>query len=1225
MRCFKSRIIAVVSGALFSLAAATAAFADDTEIFVNQNASDIPANVLFVMDTSGSMNSLVTTSKPYDPAMTYTADKCGTAFDANSYYYSSKGLPKCGSANKIDKSLFKCQSMLTPLSTSGFATDTFAQWGAAATSKTTGAGTAANPTVVVNTVTYGWQKTVTSANTTGYVECKADAGVDGDGVDNSKLYASTDTFSMQTTTKTPPGTTVVNSDSVTGFPQRQTGIWDPAKNFFKNFGAAGGTATTCVGPCTIYTLNYLNYLYDSTQSNTSTKMSIMHDAMAALLGSMTGVNVGLARYDYHGAGGMIMAPISPIDAGTTRQNDINLVKSWAPAGTTPLSGLYYESYLYFSGNPVLYGNGSFSTTCTNWNAVDGTCTAATSFAAPSVAASRAGGTIASPKYDSPADYSCRQNFIVYLTDGLPNEQVGQAQTNAAIQNLNPKKKCDPAPPPGGVGGQCMATLADYMYKNDMRPDISKVQNVTSYFIGFGVDFSSGGAPTTAFNYLQAAAAAGGGQAYTATDLTELTSVFNDILASVIQTNTTFAAPAVTVNAFNRTQTLDNLYVSVFSPTATFHWPGNIKKYKFLNGQVVDSLGNPAVSPATGFFTDTSKSYWSASVDGSDVTLGGAASNLPLAAARKVYTYTGGSYPSGLTPLTASSVTDTDLNLGAGDPPRAELVNWSLGLDTKDDVPPAGTADSRHQMGDPIHTQPVTIVYGKKADGTDDTVVYAPTNDGYFHAIDASTTPTGTDTATSGDELWAFIPKEMLPHLKDLYSDLPTATKHYGLDGAVAILKYDINGDGNISGSDRVILYFGTGRNADTSAYYALDVTDRNNPKLLWKDDGSKLAGLGQAWSTPVITRVNINGAAQNSQRLVLVIGGGYDAMEDNNTYYASDTVGNHIYMVDALSGNLLWSAGKAGANFNSAKMDHAIPSPVAVLDTDGNGYANRMYVGDMAAQLWRFDINNGNTAASLVAGGVIASLGTRLDATHPAADQRRFYSAPDVAAEQKPKLSPFMSIAIGSGYRGHPLNQTIQDRFYDIRDYNGFTTLTQAQFNALQVIRDAASGATPALVDITAIAAPTLPSGTPGWQLDLNTHPNWAAGEKSLVPSRTFGDQIIFTTYTPNTVVAADPCSGVGTGTNRAYAVDVFDGSPTFDRNNDNVLTTDERSQDLRQSGIAPETAFLFPAPPGGGSGSGGGTGGNGAVTCLSGVEVLNVCKKFDQRVKTYWREGMAN
>ena len=648
MRCSKSRIVAVVSGALLSVAAAMAAFADDTEIFVNQNAADIPANVLFIMDTSGSMNELVTTSKPYDPAQTYTADKCGTPFDPNSYYYSSKGLPKCGSTNKIAQSLFKCKSMLTPLSTTGFATDTFAQWGSAATNKTTGAGTVGNPTVVVNTTTYGWQKTVTSANTTGYVECKADAGVDGDGVDVNKLYASTDTFSIQTTTRTPPGSVVINSDSVTGFPERLTGVWDPTKNFFKNFGAAGGTATTCVGACTIYTLNYLNYLYDSSQTDTHSKMSIMHDAMAALLSSMTGVNVGLARYDWRGSGGMIMAPISPIDVGTTRTDDINLVKSWAPDGVTPLSETYFEAFQYFSGGSVLYGRNSFTANCTNWNAVDGTCRADTAFSSPSAAASRVGGSLASTKYDSPADYSCRQNFIVYLTDGLPNEA---GQSNAAIAALKGKRQCDPAPPPGGRGGQCLAALADYMYSNDLRPDISKVQNVTSYFIGFGADFSSGGAPTSAFSYLQAAASAGGGQAYTATDLTELTSAFNDILASVIKTNTTFAAPAVTVNAFNRTQTLDNLYVSVFSPSATFHWPGNIKKYKFLNGQVVDSQGNPAVSPATGFFTDTSQSFWSATVDGSDVSSGGAASKLPDAAVRNVLTYTGTTYPSGLTALT----------------------------------------------------------------------------------------------------------------------------------------------------------------------------------------------------------------------------------------------------------------------------------------------------------------------------------------------------------------------------------------------------------------------------------------------------------------------------------------------------------------------------------------------------------------------------------------------
>ena len=657
MRCHKSRFIAVVSGLLLSVAAATAAYADDTEIFFNQNGADVPANVMFVLDTSGSMNSLVTTQKPYDSSLSYKADKCGAPFDANSYYFSSKGIPACGSTQKLAKTQFKCASMLGSLKSGGFATDSFAQWGPTVNNKTTGKGTAGNPTVVVSTTTYSWKRSLSSTNTTGYVDCKGDAGVDGDGVDKTKLYASTDKFSIQTTTTTPPGTTVVNSDAVSAFPERLTGVWDATKNVFTL--NAGGGGATCTGSCTIYDVNYLNYLYDSSQSDTHSKMAIMQTAVDSLLTSLTGINVGVMRYDLKGNGGMVMAPVADIDTGTQRSNIISLVKSWAPSGVTPLSETYYEAYLYFSGNPVLYGKNSYSSTCQNWNAVDGTCSGANSFAAPSVAASRVGGTISGTKYDSPADYSCRQNFIVYLTDGLPNEK---GQSDAAIQALNPKKKCDATTVPGGNGGKCLSALADYMYNHDMRPDINKIQNVTSYFIGFGSDFSSGGAPTAAFSYLQAAAAAGGGEAYTATDLTELSSAFNDILSSVIKTNTTFTAPAVTVNAFNRTQTLENLYVSVFAPSATFHWPGNIKKYKFLNGNVVDALGAPAVSPATGFFTDTSRSYWSAVVDGADVTLGGAAAKLPDAAVRKVYTYTGNSFPSGLTPLTASSVTDADLNL-----------------------------------------------------------------------------------------------------------------------------------------------------------------------------------------------------------------------------------------------------------------------------------------------------------------------------------------------------------------------------------------------------------------------------------------------------------------------------------------------------------------------------------------------------------------------------------
>ena len=462
---------------------------------------------------------------------------------------------------------------------------------------------------------------------------------------------------------------------------------------------------------------------------------------------------------------------------------------------------------------------------------------------------------------------------------------------------------------------------------------------------------------------------------------------------------------------------------------------------------------------------------------------------------------------------------------------------------------------------------------------------------------------------------------MLPHLKDLYTNASTTTKHYGLDGAIAVLKYDLNNDGTINSAagDRVVLIFGTGRNTDTSNYYALDVTNKASPRLLWDLDASALPGLGQAWSTPVISSVNVSGATQNAQKLVAIFGGGYDATEDNGVYNSNDGVGGHLYMVDVFSGARLWWAGNGGADFNNARMDHAIPSPVSVADLDGDGQADHMYVGDMSGQVWRFDINNGQPAASLVTGGVIASLGTRDESVHTVADYRRFYAAPDISIERQAGKRPFVSVALGSGYRGHPLNVATHDRFYALRDYDGFAVQAQTFFSGYTPMRDTYSTGptTSRLIDISATTAPTIPDGSLGWELLLNSHPDWTTGEKVLSPSRTFNGQVLFVTYSPNTAVVTDPCAGVGAGTNRIYAVDVFTGAPAVDLNHDGVLTTDERSQDLRQSGIAPEPTFLFPAT----------TSGTETVNTLVDVETPPIppCNNCRLPRKTYWHDGTAN
>src|SRR5690606_30901866 len=138
-------------------------------------------------------------------------------------------------------------------------------------------------------------------------------------------------------------------------------------------------------------------------------------------------------------------------------------------------------------------------------------------------------------------------------------------------------------------------------------------------------------------------------------------------------------------------------------------------------------------------------------------------------------------------------------------------------------------------------------------------------------------------------------------------------------------------DNVIEAGEKVFLYFGMGRGGDF--YYALDVTEPRAPKFVWKLDGTALPKLGQTWSTPTPTRIEIAGAAydpDNTGHHVLVMGGGYEVDQDLQTY-STDSVGNALYIVDAYSGALLWSASNSGSvtqTYATAgrSMDYSIPA-----------------------------------------------------------------------------------------------------------------------------------------------------------------------------------------------------------------------------------------------------------------------------------------------------------
>lgn len=1282
--CALSALITVLSGGANAL---------DTDIYLKAPSivRDDSPSVLIILDDSSSMPGNLISAHAYDPATTYSYLGTGQAFATDKIYWRTSAQTEPTSATTYSGQWFsvvnnRCKSAGLP-------------WYAAPAISADTVGTS-NATVVMSFNAANW--TGISAND-GVVECKADHDAN---VADTEAGAS----GLKWVRKTGNGYTSTSAQKFS---------W-------------GGSAVI------LYSGNYLNFRSNPDNLTASeTRLAAAKRVTKQIFDSNPGVKFGLMLFNKnlstpHGGyvamavgnlsdtvtyGGSpvtrLAALKSIIDAVNPRPYPNSLSSdsvassytcdpdngtvpaecsnSALPTIGTPLAETLWEAKLYTSGDTPKYGYPA---------------------TAPSPAPDSSAKDSTTGKYISPFKFYCQPLYIIVITDGNP-WATDDTDADTLIDGLTGKTSAF-----GNftyAHSSKMDELAYWMNHNDLISNtiLDQVQKAIIYTVGF--DLKPGTKTTTAEQQdadgeelLAKVAANAEGVYMTAKTGTELNIAIQSALVDAQTRSSSFAAPSLSINAFNKLFNRDEVYFALFQPESTYNWDGNVKKFKLCAdttnaactfGEIIDCNGLSAIDSTTQRIKDTAVSYWGGAsadtcrgtADGGTVTSGGAGSTIPSAvaspSARKIYTYYGAYsgltaspaqtlfqitafagnnvYDIGIKDPTILGLTDSDSPV---DPAATnltdtanvtKLIKWILGEDSY-----KTPGSNRWAHGDPLHSRPIAITYGGTSTVPIIKIFYS-TNDGLVHMVNDKT----------GAEEWSFLPQEALGKQYN-HSQNPTKVHDDGaMDGTPVFWVYDKNNNGIIEPLDGDYVYMYIGMRRGGKNIYAFDVTPSTKltdplvttgvtPKLMWVIEGGKgdFMKLAQTWSKPTIAKIRYGcqgscTAGDSSAKTVLIFGGGYDANEDNvlpiqASSPSTNKIGNAIYIVDPLTGSRLWwasdgndSAGNT-PSLTLTNMKFSIPSDVALMDPNGDGAADRIYVGDTGGQLWRIDLSAslGNSQDN-TKGFVFADIACRNTDSSTAYARpnctgvsnyarRKFFYPPDVSQVldtqyvQSASQSKYDLVTIGTGDREDPLDLlTINDstpvhnRIYAFRDFNinslaGATTLPAALTEAnLYDLTDNPLQDPNAPSYSTDLASFKLKSG---WLVKLEesgaTAPTGApsswpwVGEKVMAKTVIFNGALYVTTYTPANNLTAENTCQPNEGNGRLFAFNYLTGTAAIDFDNSGSLTDADRTKDLH-GGVPSELVTVIRE---GGTSSIVGTSG-GAATPEIGSQL--------PRFKTYWQE----
>jgi type IV pilus assembly protein PilY1 len=200
-------------------------------------------------------------------------------------------------------------------------------------------------------------------------------------------------------------------------------------------------------------------------------------------------------------------------------------------------------------------------------------------------------------------------------------------------------------------------------------------------------------------------------------------------------------------------------------------------------------------------------------------------------------------------------------------------------------------------------------------------------------------------------------------------------------------------------------------------------------------------------------------------------------------------------------------------------MTYSIPSDITKVDTDGDGKIDRIYVGDVDAQMWRFEI----TPTGMTGRRVFKS-------NAGLSEKRKIFYPPDVTFEEGYEMLFF-----GTGDREAPKSNKDMDRIYAFKDMNDMAVLGEA--NLYDATADLLQTGT---AEQQEIEQDKLDAAS-GWYIKLDKQD----GEKCLASPVVFYRTAYYTTFSPTVGAVDDPCF-VGEGEAWVYAVNYMNGNAVF-------------------------------------------------------------------------------